>query len=108
MILFTKLNKPIKNQKTYHYIGDISSDNPQQKIMSLPNVLIIEEHPDGIYLDRYTFNGLMVGDTWHQSIKDAKHQAAFEYEDSLGEWLEVPENVEDPIKYVLEQINTNE
>src|SRR5438132_9574654 len=42
----------------------------------------------GWLLVRYTLDGTFAGDTWHETIDDAKNQAAFEYGDAVGDWQE--------------------
>lgn len=54
--------------------------------MAPPVLLVIEQHPEGIYLIRYDASGSEVGDTWHASIEDAKEQASFEYEIDPERW----------------------
>ncbi len=78
--------------------------------MPLPDVLIIERDisPDpGFMLYRYTKSGTFAGDTWHENLEDAKHQAEFEYGNTLGEWQEVPEDVQDTLPYVLKLSEKN-
>lgn len=41
---------------------------------------------DGIYLIRYDKDGEFCGDTWHQSINEAKEQACFEFNISANDW----------------------
>ena len=74
--------------------------------MPLAKVLTIEEHAGSIYLYRYSKNGAPAGDTLHESLKDAKNQAEFEYEDALSEWKVIPDNESDPMKFVLKDSYT--
>ena len=61
---------------------------PEQ--MPAPDVLVIEQEDEGsVFLYRVTRSGQSGGDTWHQSIDDAKHQAHFEYGEVLGEWYDI-------------------
>jgi hypothetical protein len=50
------------------------------------------------------------GDTWHESLDTAREQVSFEYEDSLGEWVHVPAEVEDAhayaVQYAAERLNS--
>jgi hypothetical protein len=52
-------------------------------------LLILDEADGGVYLFRYAADGEFAGDTWHETLEDAKHQAIFEY----GEisWRDAPE-----------------
>lgn len=65
------------------------------------SALLIEEQPSGIYLFRLTSEGQIVGDTWHQTIGDAKHQAEYEYGETLADWEDMPEDVTDAIQYIV-------
>ena len=67
--------------------------------------LVIEESPEGFFLYRYSVEGDCVGDTWHMSIDEAKHQAAYEYEGLVGNWTDVPPEVEDVVTFGLNRVN---
>jgi hypothetical protein len=43
-----------------------------------------------VFLDRVTIDGSSAGDTWHESVDDAKEQALAEYDGMLGEWHQFP------------------
>jgi hypothetical protein len=55
-------------------------------------------------LDRYSIKGKVAGDTWHQSVEDAKLQAHREFGGALGEWHTMPAETEKEIDYVLRLI----
>jgi hypothetical protein len=57
--------------------------------MPVAALLVVDEADDGIYLLRYAANGEFAGDSWHQSIEDARHQARFEYGPLT--WTEAPD-----------------
>jgi len=43
--------------------------------------------PEAVFfLDRFAEDGRSVGDTWHQSIDEAREQAEDEYGDALSAW----------------------
>jgi hypothetical protein len=65
--------------------------------MAAPRVLVLENRPDGIFLDRFSESGDEAGDTWHESIDNAKAQALAEYGENLGCWAEVPASEDDPV-----------
>jgi len=44
---------------------------------------------DGFYLLRLDPEGQCLADTWHQSLEEAKAQAAFEYEIDESDWSPV-------------------
>jgi hypothetical protein len=60
-----------------------------------PKVVLIVERPDGLYLERYTDRGDLVGDTEHEDVVEAREQAECEYGSFLGEWKDVPDDVPD-------------
>lgn len=68
-------------------------DDLVREEMGWPRVVVAAEHPDGVYLYRFTAEGEDAGDTLHESFDDARHQADFEYTSALGEWREVPASV---------------
>jgi len=81
-----------------HGVGlprELASDGEQREIMPWPRVLLIEERPDGVFLDRYDEHGRSAGDTWHMNLQDAQDQAEDEYGGMLTEWREVPPTVDD-------------
>lgn len=43
----------------------------------------------GFSLQRYGQDGRFCGDTWHQSIEEAKEQASFEFNTNEGDWVEL-------------------
>ena len=91
-------------RKTTHWVGSPPSlfgDTSQRSLAGWPGVVVLMDESDGRYLFRFAADGKEVGDTWHQTIEDAKDQADFEYEDLLGEWREVPPEVGDPVALAL-------
>lgn len=95
---------PYEGRPSRHYVGMPPMDpgDPDtREQMPVPRVLVLETRPDGIFLDRYDESGEEAGDTWHQSIDDAKEQAQVEYGDQLGPWTEVPENEPDPVAFAF-------
>lgn len=83
--------------KWYAWVGPIPE---QQESLGdwfpLARILIMDvTDNDGIYLYRFAVDGREGGDTWHETVEDAKHQAEFEYEGEAGDWLPVPEGVTD-------------
>lgn len=78
-----------------HHRGLPKEVGGTQGKMSWPAFLVVEEKPDGVFLFRFTDTCEVVGDTWHLSEEDAKHQATVEYEGVLGPWKEVPDGTPD-------------
>ena len=86
--------------------------DPSQ-ILPAADVILLVAGPDpGAMLFRYTAHGEFGGDTWHPTLENAREQVAYEYEDALGEWVHVPEGVEDPhayaVQYAAERLNDRE
>jgi hypothetical protein len=53
--------------------------------------LVIEEHPEGLYIFRYADNWQFSGDTWHQSLEDALNQIEYEFGAKELEWAPISE-----------------
>lgn len=58
-----------------------------QKQFPTASMLLIEENDDGVFLYRLSEAGNILGDTWHLTIEDAKHQAQYEFEGLVGDWF---------------------
>jgi hypothetical protein len=102
--LVAVLRRPCEGEPSRHYVGlpPMEAGEPDtRERMAVPRVLVLETRPDGIFLDRYDQSGDEAGDTWHQSIDDAKEQAAAEYGENLGPWTEVPDSEDDPVAFAL-------
>src|SRR4029077_1073348 len=88
--------------KVKHYIGpppELTGGVDQRTLMGAPAFIIIEEGPEGVFLFRYDSKGECVGDTWHQTIEDAKDQAAYEYEGALGTWQDIAPEIKDTVAF---------
>lgn len=82
--------------RTLHTVGD----GPQLGTrLPPPQVLLIEERPDGFFLIRYGESGEFAGDTWHVSYDEATDQAQFEFDIGQSDWIEVPEDEPDAVSY---------
>jgi hypothetical protein len=80
----------------------MDADEPDtRQRMAMPRVLVLESRPDGFFLDRFDESGDEAGDTWHESIDDAKAQARAEYGENLGSWTQVPASEHDPVAFAL-------
>ena len=75
--------------KTVHSIGEIVEGNvvPKQRMPDAAWV-VIEEMNGSCYLYRYSKTGDEVGDTWHETVDEAKGQAEFEYDIRDADWFE--------------------
>jgi hypothetical protein len=69
--------------------------------LPIPLVIAILTKPDGIFLERFDETGADAGDSWHQSIEEAKEQALEEYGEAIGAWTSVPEDENDPVAFAL-------
>jgi hypothetical protein len=87
-----------------HYRGfppELTAGKDQRELMEAPALLAIEEKQDGMFLFRFTAKGQVVGDTWHTTLEEAKHQARFEFGELLSDWKSVPAEVEDLVSFGL-------
>jgi hypothetical protein len=66
--------------------------------LPIPLIIMISTKPDGIFLERFDETGADAGDSWHQSVEEAKEQARGEYGE-FGEWTMVPEDEADPVAF---------
>jgi hypothetical protein len=95
---------PIGDKKqTIHKVG---LPNGPQTVMPFPEVLLLETEESSFMLYRYTVDGQFCGDTWHQTLEEAKNQAEFEYGRALGPWLLVPEAEADGHEYAISYAKT--
>jgi hypothetical protein len=94
---FAILHKVPEVRRVRHVVGlpaEMSGSEPS--LMGWPLVVILEDegvddHDAMLY--RYDADGTYVGDTWHRTVADAKHQADFEYGDCLTPWMPIPVDV---------------
>jgi len=89
-----------------HSVGmplGLGRPSDSQESMPWPRIVLTRQGGRGVFLDRFTEDGESAGDTWHESLEDARDQALEEYNGSLGRWHEVPEGLEDAdvITYLL-------
>jgi len=74
--------------ETTHRIGEIAEGKVIRK-QRMPDAawVVIEEINGSCYLYRYSNTGECAGDTWHQTLDEAKRQARFEYEIGYSDWF---------------------
>lgn len=102
--LFALLSVSPASIKVKHYRGlppEVAGGVDTRQQMSSPAYLVIEAKHDGVFLYRYDINGNGVGDTWHMNVDDAKHQANYEYEGLVKNWIDVPIQAEDAAAFGL-------
>lgn len=98
---------PIIKEETDHWVIDDPNTPARKEVLSTTAIYIIEEKEKSFYLNSYSQDGKWFGDTWHETLEDAKHQAEFEYKDYGNpkiEWKEIPDDLENPIDYVLSKL----
>jgi hypothetical protein len=80
----------------------MAPDEPDiRRPLPIPFIIVISTRSDGIFLERFDEAGADAGDSWHQSIEEAKEQAREEYGESIGVWTPVPESEENPVAFGL-------
>jgi hypothetical protein len=95
-------------QQAIHLLG---MPGTSQVAMPFPDVVLIQPRSDKptaqeCFLFRYTRDGQDCGDTWHQSVDDAKEQAVIEYGTALGAWVPVPDDEPDVRGYAIKFAGT--
>jgi len=68
-----------------------------------PEVVFIDDSESGWFLFQYTLAGQFGGDSWHESLEQAKAQAKYEHGAGLGDWIPVPNDI-DPIKFARQLV----
>lgn len=107
--LFATIGDMSSPPRTRHYLGagpeqlDVLPDVGLQggQLMPPARVLILLELEDGFGIWRFANDGTFAGDTWHETLDDAKYQAEFEFGDAKTEWTEIPIDSADPFEYAL-------
>jgi hypothetical protein len=105
--LFALVERERVKRPTSNFVGlppELSGGHDYRVALPLPDVVVIETREDGVFLDRLTESGEFGGDSWHQSVAEAKRQATFEYGDALGEWVEIPAEELDAEDYAVRAI----
>jgi hypothetical protein len=69
--------------------------------MPFPDVLLLVSDGNRAMIYRYKQDGTFCGDTWHESIEDAKQQAIFEYQGALQAWSLVPTEEQDAREFAI-------
>jgi len=105
--LYSRLSAGGTTPKTEHYRGlppDLAGGRDARQEMGDALFLTIEQKPDGVFLYRFDTRGECVGDTWHATIADAKHQASYEFGDRVQGWEDVPQGVDDIVNFCLSRV----
>lgn len=106
MKLYAIIRQTDLHPQSRHFVGlpaELHPTRASPEPLAWPRVAIIDAGSEGVFLDRFTDDGSSVGDTWHQSVEDAKAQAITEYDGVLSEWSELPSQLDDEaaIQYAL-------
>lgn len=107
MRLFNLVEQTGNRTATIHFQGmppELTGGQDQRETLPWPRVLLIEEEREGIFLYRFSEDGSFGGDTWHMDLDEAKEQAEYEYEGLLGDWREIPPNVDNALTFALRYV----
>jgi hypothetical protein len=102
--LVAVLGPPSEEKASRHYVGlpPMKPGDPEtRQRMGWPRVILLASRQEGVFLERFDAARTEVGDTWHQSVDDAKAQAVTEYGGNLGPWTAVPTGESDPVGFAL-------
>ena len=97
-----KIISPPTKLKVRHYNGlppQLTGGKDSRELLATPVLLLTKQESDGVSLYRYASDGNIVGDTFHESLDDARAQARFEYGQAISDWKQVPENVAEPFTF---------
>ena len=84
-----------------HSLSGAATDRPAPQV----TVLLIAQEVDGFCLERFTAHSERVGDTLHETLDDAMHQAYSEYA-AISEWKLCPDGA-DPLQYIRGRSRTD-
>lgn len=95
---------------TLHYEGlppgVLDEEGFERTLMPEGDWVIMDANKDGVFLIRYSDNGEFGGDTWTLTRELALEVAADEYGLGEGDWIEMPDNVADPIGFGRAALST--
>ena len=63
--------------------------------MPEPTFIVIYPVDQGFLIERFADIAIPAGDTWHHTEQDACDQAAWEYGERLGPWVDLPDGPTD-------------
>lgn len=101
-----KIIAPLTEPKVRHYNGlppQLTGGRDTRELMATPVLLLTEQESDGVSLYRFAPDGKIVGDTFHESLDDARAQARFEFGEAISDWKQVPDNVEEPFTFGMKE-----
>jgi len=89
-----------------HFIGvplELTGGKDARVQLPSAKLLIVEQKDEGYFFFRYANDRSFAGDTWHMRYENAIEQAVFEFKESLGEWITIPDDETDAVAYAYEQ-----
>jgi hypothetical protein len=99
-------DRPLKARHAWGLPPELNDGVDAQVVMPWARVLILEEDRYGYGAMLYRYGGdafdRFAGDTWAESVEQARAQAQFEYEELLGEWEPIPAEVADATGYAVD------
>jgi hypothetical protein len=98
----------LETPKASNHVDHISCNWPESKENAkkrLPStqILLIVEMRFGVYLFRFSEELYYAGDTWHQTMAEAKLQVVYEYDVADNAWQIIPDDVVDMVKFFSDQ-----
>jgi hypothetical protein len=105
--LFAFISQTFKDRRVQHFVGrppELTAGQDKRVLLPIARLVLLQETGSGVYFYRFTADGAFCGETWHPNIKEALSQGNFEYDGSLGQWMEVPRGESDALKYALSQL----
>lgn len=81
------------------------SESVETAATKLPpaQILLLTEMSLGVYLFRFSEELYYAGDTWHQTIAEAKSQAIYEFGITDDVWQTVPDDVNNMVEFFADQ-----
>lgn len=89
-------------EATLHYEGappGVLREDSERTLLPVADWVLMDLNKDGVFLIRYSDGGEFGGDTWAPNREVAVEVAADEFGLNESDWIEVPENVADPIGF---------
>ena len=89
-------------EETLHYEGappGVLKEDFERTLLQAADWVLMDLNKDGVFLIRYSDGGEFGGDTWAPNREVAVEVAADEFGLNESDWIEVPENVADPIGF---------
>ena len=105
--LFAAVDAARARQRVRHYVGlppDVTGSRDMRTQLPNAAAVVLEEADGAFYLFRFDRDGNELSDTWHMTREDAEAQATYEFQDALGKWSVVPDELADLQSFVRSQL----